>query len=180
MKMALITGHDVINQGAYGNMGISEFEFMDELLAEMSIGDYYPTKHKFAHFYRSADIQGYSSKMIDLHERIDKWGADVSIEFHFNSFSNENVKGHEVLYCSNSGKEIADKLNHCFDKYLPTSDRGVKKVSMSDRGGGFCCRGKSLAIISEPFFGSSQGRFVHGGDLRNSLKRAFKEFYLTL
>ncbi len=180
MKIALVTGHDISNQGAYGNMGISEFQFMDELLSEMSLGDYFPEDIEFGHFYRSADIHGYSNKMIDLHHRIDKWGADISIEFHFNSFSSDLVQGHEVLYCSSSGRGIANALNKCMDDRLNNLSRGIKKVSGSDRGAGFCCRGNSLAIIIEPFFGAHQHKFMHGKDQREQLKLSLKDFFNTL
>ncbi len=180
MKIALVIGHDMDKQGAYGNMGISEFAFSDELLSEMANDNMFPDKHEYGVFYRSADIKGYSNKMKALHRDIDKWKADVSIEFHFNSFSNKDVHGHEVLYCSKKGKQIAKKLNKAYDKYLPTSNRGIKKVSKKHRGGGFCCRGRSLAIIAEPYFAAHQDAFVSGGDLRSSLKKALMKFFETL
>ena len=179
MKIALVIGHDSDNKGAYGNTGKSEFDFNHELIRDLFF-EGLPPKHEYKRFYRSANIVGYSAKMIDLHSRIDSWGADISIEFHFNSFSNKNVNGHEVIFCSEGGKKIAKKLDKAFDKHLTNSDRGIKKVSMSNRGGGFCCRGKSLAIISEPFFSSSQSKFVHDGVMREPLKKAFIEFFNSL
>jgi len=177
MKIGLIIGHDIDSQGAYGNKGISEFTFNDELLSEMSLGDYFPKKHDFAVFYRNADVHGYSNKMVDLHKRIDEWGADISIEFHFNSFKDDSAQGHEVLYCSQGGKNIASILNKCMTNHLDNKNRGTKKIYGSDRGAGFCCRGKSLAIISEPFFGAYQNRFVGEGDQRTLLKEALGEFF---
>jgi len=174
-KIALTIGHDENNQGAYGSEGISEYEFNDELIFSL---DLVGIKHTI--FYRNEKIIGYSAQMTDLHSRIDEWGADISIEFHFNSFSNQAVHGHEVLYCSSGGQHIAELLNDAYDRHLPTSNRGIKKVSMSDKGGGFCCRGKSLAIIAEPFFSAHQFRFVEGGDLRESLKYAITEFLSQL
>ena len=90
------------------------------------------------------------------------------------------MNGHECLYCSSGGKKIAKKLDKAFDKHLTNSDRGIKKVTLQNRGGGFCCRGKSLAIISEPFFGAHQSKFVHDGVLREQLKKSFKEFFNSL
>jgi len=174
-KIALIIGHDEINQGAFGSEGISEYSFNDELIFSLDL-----TRIEHAIFYRNEKIIGYTAQMIDLHSRIDEWGAEISVEFHFNSFSNQAVHGHEVLFCSEGGKHIAELLNYSLDRHLPTSNRGIKKVSMSDRGGGFCCRGKSLAIIAEPFFGSAQYRFTEGGDLREPLKIAITEFLSQL
>lgn len=176
MKVALIVGHDYNSRGAYGNMGISEFKFNDELLQELFFYNQLPENNEYHIFYRDSDINGYSNKMIDLHRRIDEWEAEVSIEFHFNSFSDENVNGHEVLYCSTMGGKYASELNNSLDKYLPTSNRGIKKVSGNDRGAGFCCRGKSYAIIIEPFFGSHQDRFTFGAELREPLRNSIEEF----
>lgn len=182
MKIALVVGHDAHSKGAYGSEGISEFDFNHSLLLDLNVNNQ-PGNNQYYIFYRSADIKGYTAKMIDLHERIDKVGCDVSIEFHFNSFSDEDVHGHEVLYCSDGGKQMAEIVNHQLDLELPTSNRGIKKVKLNphpipdDRGAGFCCRGRSLAIIIEPFFGSNQEHFIHDGKLRKpyftALKRAF-------
>jgi len=176
-KVALVIGHDVNSKGAYGNEGMSEFDFNDKLLNELT--DKYPSSNRKL-FYRDEDISGYGNQMTDLHQRMDKWGADISIEFHFNATSNQDVHGHEVLYCSEAGKKVAELLNTSYDKYLPTSNRGAKKITMDDNGGGFCCRGKSIAIIAEPFFGAHQDRFIEGGSLRHDLIYATLEFVSQL
>ncbi len=175
MKIALVVGHDAIKRGAYGNMGESEWHFNDVLINDLFFKGL-PKKHTYRRFYRDADIKGYSHQMTDLHKRLDDWGAELSIEFHFNSFSNKSVHGHEVLYCSFGAGVYANELNKSLDKHLPTSNRGIKQVTKKNRGGGFCCRGNSLAIIIEPFFGSNQYRFVHNGDLRDDLLSAIIEF----
>lgn len=175
MKIALVVGHDAISKGAYGDEGISEFQFNDELMNDMAFHKMFPEEHEVYVLYRSADASGYTSKMKDLHKRIDDLGCQVSIELHFNSFSNEHVRGHEVLYCSEGGKLVAEAMNNALDKYLPTSNRGVKKVGMSDRGGGFCCRGKSKAVILEPFFGAHQHEFVVDGKHRMNLMKAISD-----
>ena len=138
MKIALVIGHDSDNQGAYGNEGVGEFSFMNGLINSMTSMGMLPDNKEIYVLYRNADINGYTTQMKDLHTRIDAIGCEVSIELHFNSFSNENVQGHEVLYCSEAGKTIANIMNNSLDEYLPTSNRGVKKVTMDDRGGGFC------------------------------------------
>ena len=123
---------------------------------------------------------GYTEKMKDLHRRIDNWGADLSISFHFNAASNELVNGHEILYCSDKGYEYAVQLDELFDAYLDNNDRGVKKRSKHDRGGGFLCRGKSVCILIVPFFASYQGRFTEHGDMRTPLKQALVDFITGL
>ena len=172
-KIALVVGHQEDNQGAYGSIGIGEWEFNYDLILDIGLKVHNPNVRVFM---RDKNISGYTNQMVDLHRRIDEWGADISVEMHFNSFSNEDVQGHEVLGCSEGGMAVAEYMNDCFDEELPTSNRGAKKITMNDNGGGFCCRGESYAIIAEPYFGSSQYKFVETGELRNNLIRAYVKF----
>lgn len=172
MKIATISGHSVISKGAVGNAGMSEFDFNEEVLVEMARRKMYPSEHEFGHFYRDADIVGYEKQMKNLHIQIDAWGADVSIEFHFNDYHDKTVNGNEVLYCSNGGKRIAEIFDEELDT-LPNRDRGIKKVTALDHGGGFCCKGKSYAIIVEPFFATNQDDFMHDGKNRMLLLEAY-------
>lgn len=182
MKIAIVLGHDSDNQGAYGNEGIGEWEYNDELLHSMFRDGKLCDKHDYYFIYRSTEIAGYTAQMEDVHRRIDKIGCPLSIEFHFNSFPKPDVNGNEVLYCSKGGKHYADIMDECLD-VLPNRDRGVKKVELrdyplkDDRGAGFCCRGKSFAIIVEPFFGANQSDYIRSGQYRYLLEDAYKEFF---
>ena len=185
MKIALVVGHDKNNQGAYGNSGLSEWEFNNELIHSMMIADTLPSKHTYYLLYRSTDVKGYTAQMKKLHKQIDKLGCELSIEFHFNSFSNPTVNGNEVLYCSPGGKQYAEIMDSCLD-LLPNRDRGIKKVKLQkyplvdDRGAGFCCRGKSYAIIVEPFFGAHQSNYTKNGVYREFLESAYKKFFTLI
>ncbi len=171
--IALVVGHDADEQGAYGDKGVSEWRFNTELLGDITL----PPQHDIYIMFRNSEINGYSAQMRDLHERIDDLDCDIAVEFHFNSFHKPEANGNEVLYCrgSDGGEHWARHLDACLD-VLDNRDRGVKPVSGNDRGAGFCCRGKSAAIICEPFFGSHQHRFVVGGDMREPLVKAIETF----
>ena len=58
-------------------------------------------------------------------------------------------------------------------KTMDIRDRGIKKVTALDHGGGFCCKGKSYAIIVEPFFATNQDDFMHDGKNRMLLLEAY-------
>lgn len=177
MKIAFVVGHRSLAKGAYGNSGISEYDFNERLIDELIkrlIGENFA--HQYQKFYRANDGSGYKERMVDLHKRIDVWGADVSIAFHFNAVSDELVNGHEILYCSKKGHDLAVQLDELFDAYLDSNDRGVKKRTKKQRGGGFLCRGRSVCILIEPFFASHQSRFICGGDMREPLKYALTDF----
>lgn len=179
-KVALVIGHQENEQGAYGDMGIGEWQFNTELVNDIMAT---PSNGQICKvFQRDLTISGYTNQMIDLHKKIDQWGARISIEFHFNSFSSPSVEGHEVLYCSSSnvGKVEATALNGCLDKHLPNSNRGAKAVTIHDNGGGFCCNGASYALIIEPFFGVNQHDFIVGGVLRKPLIDAVNDFIAGL
>jgi len=177
-KIALVIGHRSLKQGAYGNAGVSEFAFynryIEELLPQL------PKDKSYAIFRRKDDLSGYSERMQELHSRIDEWGADISISFHFNAFGNTIVNGHEILYCSKNGEKLAKSLDEKFDKYLNNSDRNIKKLTMEDRGGGFVCRGKSICILVEPFFAAHQSEFMLGGAQRQAMSKALIEFIKEL
>lgn len=183
--IALVVGHDQYKKGAYGNLGISEWDYNFKFIKDLKDNNMLPPQHEYHTFVRNPNISGYGNKMIDLHSRIDSRGCDISIEFHFNGAADSSVNGNEVLYCSTNGKKIADKLDEALDS-LPNRDRGVKKVKMNpypipdDNGAGFCCRGKSLAIITEPFFGAHQDMYAENGKYRETLLLSYKNFFNSL
>jgi len=174
MKIALVIGHRKSSQGAYGSMGISEYSFYKEFVMELL--DYLIDDNYIKVFERKDKGSGYSERMRDLHRRIDHWGADISISFHFNGSSKQEVNGHEILYCSKKGKRIALRLDEKLDQYLPNNDRNIKKRTSKQRGGGFLCRGKSTCILIEPFFASHQSLYVRSGEERQNLISAISEF----
>ncbi len=182
MKWAFVIGHSSLKKGAYGNMGISEFDFYRDFVFELMkrLDNEKIAGQKYQTFYREDKLSGYSERMIELHDRIDTWGADISISFHFNAAGKEYINGHEILYCSNAGHNLAVDLDELFDAYLKNNDRNIKKRSKHDRGGGFLCRGKSVCILVEPFFAAHQNRYVCGGDMREPLKNAFVDFIASL
>lgn len=175
-KIALIVGHTQASQGDYGNEGLGEYQFNDEFIEELWFT--LPKQHSYYIKYRSSDINSYTKQMVALHDQMDDIGIDISIEFHFNGSSDSSVNGNEVLYCASSsrGESLASILDECLDS-LPNRDRGIKPVSGKDRGAGFCCIGASIALITEPFFGSEQSDFIRGGKDREKLKQAYRNFF---
>lgn len=174
-KVALVIGHDEKKQGAYGKEGISEYAFNRALVYDELLPVINDVEVKV--FLRNPNISGYTNQMKDLHRKIDEWGAEHSIEFHFNGASNEDVNGHEVLYYSKAGNQMALQLDECFDKYLKNNDRNVKHIqSSSENGYQFLSRGNSACIIAEPFFGEHQDHYGQTGNMRMKLVQAYAEF----
>ena len=174
MKVALIVGHDIVKQGASAH-GISEFEFNDNLM--ISLFRQLPDKHEFKHFYRSADVKGYSEKMDSLHKELAGWGCELAIEFHVNDFMDKEVDGHEVLAMSNNSMVYATMLNDSFKIYLQNNDRGARKITASEDGYGFLSRGNYPCIIAEPFFIEQVNKYFFGADKRGGLIKSYIKFF---
>ena len=176
-KIALVVGHRQSSKGAYGSAGLAEWDYWNEfsldlldLLASSDI--------EVRVFHRKEKGSGYNQRMVDLHREIDSWGAKISISMHFNASANGSANGHEVLYCESSktSANYAGLMNRIFTDNLDNRDRGIKKKSRKDRGGGFLCRGNSYCILVEPFFASNQHEYMRGQIGREKLLLSFKEF----
>jgi hypothetical protein len=174
MKVALVIGHAKDKQGAWGNAGISEFKYWGDFIEDVL--DSLPSKHKYKVFKRPTSKRGYGSRMELLHNKLDSWGSDLTISFHFNAAGSTKANGHEVLYCSNTGKKYSDLLNRKFSKYLNSKDRGIKRRARNERGGGFLCRGKSVCILIEPYFAAHQKSFIKGTKGYENIKKSLIEF----
>lgn len=177
-KLALIVGHRESSQGAVGSLGISEFVFNTELAKH--IIKTLPCKSVETKIFYRNDKRGYRNNMIELHRRIDLWGADVDLSLHFNaSSSTKKVSGHEVLYNSSNGLHFARKLNNSFAKYLKTRDRGVKQ-RLSGAGSFGLRVGASYSILAEPFFARQQGHYSVGKSKRLELVTAYRKFIIDI
>jgi len=176
-KIALCIGHNPVKRGAYGSAGISEYDYNKQLLSELL--PYLPPNHDY-HVIERKNLGSYTKEQDEMHKRISELGdVDIALEFHFNGASNPLINGHEILYLSQSGKELAEKLDACYDKYLDNNDRNIIKRNKGN-GYGFLRRGNYTSLIVEPFFASHQTRFMEGGDLYHPLIAAYKEFFAAL
>jgi len=177
-KIALVIGHRSRSRGAYGNSGVSEWAFYNDLAKEI-VEEAKGTGVELKIFHRKESGHGYTQRMKMLHKEIDAWGASISISLHFNASSHASANGHEVLHCSRSttSARYAGMMNTIFTKHLNNRDRGVKPKTKKNRGGGFLCRGRSYCILIEPFFASHQSEYMHGQRGREELTNSFIEFF---
>lgn len=123
MKLAIIVGHTDRKRGAVAYNGITEYEY-NSIVAER-LNELIPCDSKV--FFRDrVGIRG-------AYKNAAEWGADTSIELHFNSFQ-EKAYGAEILILSGQSTtwflactvitHVAQKLGIC----LRHSD-GIKKVA---------------------------------------------------
>lgn len=105
---------------------------------------------------------GYTAAMTWLGERLKELGAMGCVELHFNAAENDAANGHEWLYWADSyrGRELAKALDWQFRQTIsPLKPRGIKQVTVRDRGAEFLRRTPCPAVICEPFFGSNEANW---------------------
>lgn len=177
-KIALIVGHNEKKKGAFfyfENKKIYEYDFWNDFLIEIVNEVAKSDKIQVEIFHRIPNVS-YKNEIQWVYHEAKLWGADLSIECHFNS-ANKKASGYEVLYVSKRGKRIADIINNSFDIFLDKyRDRGSKKLKFYNRGYRNLTTAKYPSVIVEPFFSFNGLDFVKGGVDREKLKFAFIDF----
>ena len=89
----------------------------------------------------------------NLVKEVNSLNADYLISCHFNAY-NAKTQGTEVLYShiSAKGKELAIVAQKKLLKHLGLNNRGLKPITLKDRGGSILNKTKPVAILLEPFF----------------------------
>ena len=155
MKFAIVVGHNSASQGAVRqDTGESEFVWNGRLARriERLAGDY---SIQVRTFFRTPG-GGYSREIERVYSEVDAWGADASVELHFNGASSPDATGTETLSSGTAlSLRLAESVQREMVLALALRDRGIKTRSGSDRGGMSLISGRAPAILIEPFFGSS-------------------------
>lgn len=155
IKLAIVVGHNERQQGAVRqDTGESEYSWNTRLAAfivELS-RDFPQLAVKV--FHRKY-MGSYRRELTEVYGRVDAWGADYSVELHFNSHTTASATGTEVL---SSGSKGSLRLCHALqDEMLDAlglKDRGTKVVR-TGRGSLSLIVGRAAAALLEPFFASS-------------------------
>jgi len=147
MNVAVVVGHDTIEQGAFSNLlKQSEFAYNSEVAKLIGFDTYF------------RDTKGsYPTKMAELSKRINAKKYDLVIELHFNSF-NAIANGCEALFFQGSvkGQRFAEMFTARIVQEYGTKPRGAKPRIAKDRGGLFLKSINAPCIILEPFFGDNK------------------------
>lgn len=152
MKIAIVVGHNSKAQGATRTTdGRTEFDWNGDLAAMIQAHD--PANIRV---FRREYGGGYSREIDRVYAAVDAWGADCSIELHFNGSVNQKANGGETLSSGTSGSlRLAGEIRGRVSAVLGNTDRGVRKVGRFDRGGRSLWQGRAPAILTEPYFGSN-------------------------
>lgn len=156
-KVAVVIGHNSKSQGAVRrDTGESEYKFNGRI-ADMMLAnaELYPDV-SFRVFRRKSG-GGYSAEIDRVYAEVNKWSPNLSMELHFNANASDKANGCEMLSSgSTKSAAFAKAVNASVVEAIGVSNRGVKIRGKSDRGGRSLFAGRAPAILTEPFFGSSQ------------------------
>lgn len=156
-KLAVVVGHNSRSQGAVRqDNGESEFVYHSRMAAYMAeVAHEYDLDVKV--FFRKAG-RGYSREIREVYAETDRWGADATVELHFNAAGDPRASGTETLSSGSSKSvELAQSVQMELVEELGLRDRGVKVRNSRTKGRGYLSlvSGRAPAILTEPFFATS-------------------------
>mgnify|MGYP005996324713 CR=1 FL=1 len=131
MKVAIVIGHTKKSKGALSKyFGLREWDFYNEVDKCL---------HNAKTFWHDANISGYTSRIKDTANRINKENFDLVIEMHFNSAVHESANGCETLYYyrSDKSKQYALKFSELVSNRtgIKVRNNGLKALTnKNDRG----------------------------------------------
>lgn len=167
MKTALCIGHSRkirgrLDGGAVSYGGVSEHDFNSELAG--LVQNHLKKSGIASAIFDEYSGSGYTAAMKDVSEKIRKFGADLALEFHFNSADSAQANGYEYIcwHASPNGTRMATILLSEHGRYFPKAKaRGVVlSRSEAERGGGFLRHTPCPAVILEPFFGNNSAEWA--------------------
>lgn len=152
MKIGIVVGHNSRAQGAVRCTDKrTEFDWNGELAGLIQAHD--PANVRV---FRREFGGGYSAEIDRVYAQTDAWGADVTIEMHFNGSANPEANGCLMLSSGTAGSlALARALQERCRAALGNADRGVQVRSRHDRGGRSLWQGRAPAVMTEPYFGSN-------------------------
>lgn len=162
MKIAIVIGHNVRAQGAVRiTDGRTEYDWNGHL-AEM-IQEIDPENVRV---FRRVPGGGYSREIDRVYGEVDAWGADVSVELHFNGSVDPKAEGCLTLSSGTPGSMVlARHVQPRMLAVMENGDDGIIVRGRGDRGGRSLWAGRAPAILTEPYFGGN-ARTCHVADAR--------------
>lgn len=176
-KLAIVVGHTRASPGAFGQAPINQNEyFWNSGLAERM------KLHAAATPGITAEIflrdQG---GIAGAYRRAKEWGANASIELHFNA-SSGNVSGTETIYVTDRSKPFAKAVQDAMVATMGLRNRKIK-LPWAGRGRDSLTQLDVPQITVEPFFGTNpddcERAVAKQDDLATALVDAAKEFLVT-
>ncbi|RKT35282.1 N-acetylmuramoyl-L-alanine amidase [Roseovarius halotolerans] len=176
-KIAIIVGHNKRGQGAVRvTDGKTEFQWNSDLASRIRAYAEDDPYSEVRIFYRQTNM-GYTKQIQDVYARADAWGADVTIELHFNAAADASASYTCTLSSGTAGSlALCERLQAAQVRVMGLDDAGVK---IRNRGGGRGWRslwtGDAPAALIEPYFGSNPRDCILADKRKDELARALYE-----
>lgn len=169
MKLAIVVGHNEKAQGAVRiTDGKTEFEWnshLAELIRELEPGN-------VKVFKRTAG-GGYRKEIRRVYAEVDAWGADFSVELHFNGSPNPEAEGCLMLSSGTKNSlRLAEELQRRCLEVMENEDDGVLVRKRNERGGESLWAGKAPAVLAEPYFGGNRDSCELADERKEQLAKA--------
>jgi N-acetylmuramoyl-L-alanine amidase len=172
-KVAIIVGHHKKSKGAVAYTGESEWDWNNNVAVKVKyhLQGYAQVKI----FYRD-ERRSYKSAMKDIAKRVAEWGADFSLELHFNSYE-KVAYGCEILIAEDANNyedsiRLADVWTDILAKRFRLKERhkvrfrnntygdGVKVLKVGERGywnlAYLADYGVPMSFLIEPMFANKK------------------------
>lgn len=135
-RFAIIVGHTTKSQGAVAYTGESEWSWNNRVAKKVK-NHLHNTHIKI--FYRNPNLK-YKSAMKELAKEVSEWGADFSIELHFNSF-HKTAYGCEILVANDAPNrdfliKLSDMMTNTLAKDFDLRERGTVTYGDNEYGDG--------------------------------------------
>ncbi|GIT90156.1 hypothetical protein JANAI62_03610 [Jannaschia pagri] len=155
-KIAIVVGHNARAQGAVRvTDGRTEYDWNGRLATLIA------AHGNQVRIFRRQGGGGYSAEIDRVYAEVDAWGADVSVELHFNGSASARANGGLTLSSGTRGSLLlAQEVRSRCAAVLGNRDRGVQVRGRHDRGGRSLWQGRAPAILTEPYFGSNAAECV--------------------
>lgn len=151
-KIALMIGHNARSQGAVRvTDGRSEYDWMTDLANQI-----FAQEPALFRVFRRPVVPSYTTEIRQAYAEVNDWGADASIELHFNSAAVRSATGTETLTSGTTGSlRLAKLIQPAMVSTLGLRDRGLVTRKRGERGGESLWQGRAPAVLLEPYFGSN-------------------------
>lgn len=155
MKLAIVVGHNARAQGAVRpDTGETEFSWNSRLAKMIEEEARKFPKIEVKTFFREY-CGSYRREIATVYGETDAWGANATVELHFNGSASSAATGTETLSSgSKASLRFCEALQSRMLYALGLRDRGTKVVRVG-RGSASLITGKAPAALIEPYFGSS-------------------------
>jgi N-acetylmuramoyl-L-alanine amidase len=162
-KVAIVVGHNSSAPGADALPPIdaTEYDWNGKIADWMAAN---APEGLEIRVFRRVKASGYSAEIANVYAKVKAWGAEASMELHFNGAA-PSATGTETLVGDNGGG-WAERVQAVMCRTLGLRDRGVKKLPRLERGAASVyALPKIPQVLVEPFFGSNVGDCARAGRL---------------